>query len=298
MAHGSLTLTVAASTYLGVNQQTMYSLSQYIPSFVKRALRVAYYFSVDSYQSITRTQKIMTPPAMTSFLVGRGDFHAVGKSIKDSLLRQTNLNSESIVLEIGCGYGRVAVALTELLSPNGHYNGMDVVEAAVDWCAKEISSRYPNFKFFHANVSNAYANGAHGIDAIAYKLPFADNTYDLVFLTAVFSHMRPEEIRAYLQEIYRVLKPGAACYATYFLTDDFVIEQIANNRATPKFKHDFGNFLSINKRVPEKTIAIRESLIRDYYRESGLSIREPISYGCWANRPHCDGYQDVIVATK
>ncbi len=93
----------------------MHTHRQYIPSFIKRALRALYYFSVDRYQSITRTRKAMTPPAMTSFLVGAGDFHAIGKGIKDSLLQKTNLNEDSIVLEIGCGYGRVAVALTELL---------------------------------------------------------------------------------------------------------------------------------------------------------------------------------------
>lgn len=240
----------------------------------------------------------MTPPAMTSFLVGGGDFHAVGKGIKNSLLQETNLDEDSVVLEIGCGYGRVAVALTEFLSPRGHYDGIDVVEAAVDWCANEISSRYPTFKFIHANIANAYANDAMGDDAKTYKLPFPDNTYDLVFLTSVFSHMRPEEIRAYLLEISRVMKPGASCYATYYLIDDFALEQIAKQKATQNLNHDFGNFISTHKRVPEQTIAVREALIRGYYRESGLSIREPILFGSWANRPHHYGYQDVIVAKK
>ncbi len=173
-----------------------------------------------------------------------------------------------------------------------------MVEAAVDWCTNEISSPYPNFKFIHANVSNAYANDAKGADAATYKLPFPDNTYDLVFLTSVFSHVRPEEIRAYLHEISRVMKLGANCYATYYLTDDFALEQIAKNEASQNFKHDFGNFLSTHKRVPEQTIAVPEPLIRSYYRESGLSILEPILFGGWANRPHHYGGQDVIVARK
>lgn len=240
----------------------------------------------------------MTPPAMSSFLVGSGDFHAIGKGIRDSLLQETNLNEDSIVLEIGCGYGRIAVALTETLSQRGRYDGIDVVKAATDWCTNEISSRHPNFKFIHSNIANAYANDAKGISAAAYKLPFDDDTYDLVFLTSVFSHMRPEEIRAYLHEIFRVMKPGASCYATYYLIDDFANQQIAKNKASQNFKHDFGNFLSTNKRVPEQTIAVQETLIRSYYHESGLSIREPILFGSWANRPHHYGYQDTVVAVK
>lgn len=276
----------------------MRTYRQYIPTFVKRALRAAYYFSMDSYRDITRTRKPMTPPAMTSFLVGGGDFHTAGKSIKDSLLRETQLKQDSTVLEIGCGYGRVAVALTGFLSPQGRYEGIDVVEPAVAWCKSEISTRYPNFRFFHADISNAYANGAKGAEAVTYKLPFPDNSFDLVFLTSVFSHMRPEEIRAYLREISRVMKPDANCYATYYLIDAFALEQITNNKATQNFKHDFGNFLSTNKRVPEQTIAIQESLILSYYLESGLSINTPILYGSWSNRPHYYGYQDVVIATK
>ncbi|NVO06889.1 MAG: class I SAM-dependent methyltransferase [Rhodoferax sp.] len=169
---------------------------------------------------------------------------------------------------------------------------------AVDWCTNEISTRYSTFNFIHANVANKYANDAQGDDAESYKLPFPDDTYDLVFLTSVFSHMRPEQIRAYLHEISRVMKIGGSCYATYYLIDDFAREQIANNKAAQRFKHDFGNFLSTHKRVPEQTIAVREQLIRSYYQESGLSIQEPILFGSWANRPIHYHYQDVIVATK
>lgn len=274
----------------------MRTLRQHIPASLKRALRAVYYFALDTYQSVSRTRKPMTPPAMTSFLVGGGDFHSVGKAIKESLIQTTDLTESSKILEIGCGYGRVAVALTELLGPHGHYDGTDVVKAAVGWCTDEISSRHPNFRFIHADVSNPYANDGKGSPAETYRLPFPDNTYDLVFLTSVFSHMRPEEIRAYLQEISRVLKRGANCYATYYLIDDFASKQITNGKTSQDFKYDFGNFLSTHKHVPEQTIAVQESLIRSYYLEAGLTIVEPILLGGWANRAEHYGYQDVIIA--
>ncbi|MHB9119060.1 MAG: class I SAM-dependent methyltransferase [Burkholderiales bacterium] len=279
-------------------ESTMRTIRQYIPTIFKRATRAVYYLSIDTYRSITKTRKPMTPPAMTSFLVGAGDFHAIGSGIRDSLVQETSLNKSSIVLEIGCGYGRVAAALTKLIIAPGRYDGIDIVERATQWCTEEISSQYSNFRFFHADVSNPYANDGKGQRASTFKLPFQDNTYDVVFLTSVFSHMRPTEIRAYLKEISRVLKAGGKCYATYYLVDDFARNQIYSRNASQDFKYDFGDFLSTHKRIPEQTIAVPELLIIGFYEEANLLIQEPIQYGSWTNRLQHHGYQDLIVATK
>ena len=99
----------------------------------------------------------MSPPAMTALLVGGGDFAAIGAAIKHDLVVTTGLNKSSAILEIGCGYGRVAIALADLVSPPGRYDGVEIVEKAVEWCTNEITSRYPNFLFHHADVSNPYA---------------------------------------------------------------------------------------------------------------------------------------------
>ena len=94
----------------------------------------------------------MRPPAMTALLVGSGDFVKIGSDIRDDLISKCRLSPTAAVLEIGCGYGRVAVALTSYLDQTGKYDGIDVVKDATDWCEKEISSRYPNFRFLYADV--------------------------------------------------------------------------------------------------------------------------------------------------
>ncbi len=240
----------------------------------------------------------MTPPAMASLLIGGGNFHNVGKAIKRNLVNKAGLNENSTVLEIGCGYGRIAVALTDLIVSPGRYDGIEIVEKAVDWCTKEVTPHYPNFRFYHADVSNPYAKCENGRSASTYRLPFEDNTYDLVYLTSVFSHMRPNDIRAYLNEISRVMKLHGKCFITYYLINSFVEDQIASKRALQDFRYDFGDFLSTHKRTPEHAIAVSESLIRSFYEEVGLVIDEPILYGSWAIGEKRFSYQDVIVATK
>lgn len=240
----------------------------------------------------------MTPPAMAALLIGGGSFENIGKAFKHHLIKKTGLTANSIVLEIGCGYGRVAVALTDLICLPGRYDGVEIVEKAVEWCRKEITPHFPNFRFHHADVSNPYAKKEDGQSASTYRLPFEDNTYDVVYLTSVFSHMRPNEIRAYLNEISRVMNLHGKCFITYYLINNFVKSQIASKRASQDFCYDFGDFLSTHKRTPEHAIAVSESLIRSFYEEAGLVIDEPILYGSWAIGEKRFSYQDVIVATK
>jgi len=214
------------------------------------------------------------------------------------LINKSGLNKNSTVLEIGCGYGRVAVALTDFIVLPGRYDGVEIVEKAVKWCTKEITGHYPNFRFHHADVSNPYAKCENGQSASAYKLPFDENTYDVVYLTSVFSHMRPSDIKAYLNEISRVMKPHGKCFITYYLINNFVKAQIESNQASQDFRYDFGDFKSTHKRTPEHAIAVSESLVRSFYEEIGLVIDEPILFGSWAVGEKRFSYQDVIVATK
>lgn len=239
----------------------------------------------------------MRPPAMTALLVGSGDFVKIGSDIRDDLISKCRLSPTAAVLEIGCGYGRVAVALTSYLDQTGKYDGIDVVKDATDWCEKEISSRYPNFRFLYADVSNPYARNTDGMAAIDYKLPFNDGTYDVVFLTSVFSHMRPDEILAYLNEISRVLKKGGRCLATYYLLNPFSIQQIEKKKSSQNFKYSFDGFLSTHRVNPEQTIAVPEETIRAFYATTDLQIEYPISYGSWPGR-ESQSYQDVIASIK
>ena len=281
----------------GLNHK-MKALRKHIPPTAKRIIKTVLYSCIDLYQTATGTRKPMTPPAMASLLIGGGNFHAIGNAIKRQLMNTTGLHAHSTVLEIGSGYGRVAAALTELIYPPGRYDGVEIVRKGVDWCAEEITPRFPNFKFHHADVTNPYAKRESGMSASSYQLPFADNTYDVVYLTSVFSHMRPAEIKAYLSEISRVMKPHGKCFITYYLINEFVENQLASKQALMDFRYDFGDFLSTHKKTPEHAIAVPESLVRTFYQESGLVIDEPIRFGSWAVGEKRFSYQDVIIATK
>ena len=112
------------------------------------------------------------------------------------------------MLEPGCGTGRMAEPLTRYLGPAGSYDGFDVVRTAIDWCESNIASQHPNFHFRHVDVLNHVYNPKGRLDPEAFEFPYPDEAFDFVFLTSVFTHMRPPEMRHYLGQIRRVLRPG------------------------------------------------------------------------------------------
>lgn len=276
----------------------MVTLRQHIPTWLKRFLRIVMYGFLDMWDKIAGRREPMIPPRMTSLVVGSGDFKKIGKEFQSYLIHHAGLAPEHRVLEIGAGYGRMAVGLTDFLVPPGSYDGIEIIGKAVNWCTQEISARYPHFRFHHADINNPYSNPAGKNQANEYRLPFADCTFDVVFLTSVFSHMLPKDIDAYLAEISRVLKQNGCCFITCYLLDDFALKQIRERRSSQPFYHSFHGYLSTSYHTPENTIAVPEAHIRELYRRYELKIDEPILYGAWSGRDHFLTYQDVIVARK
>lgn len=91
------------------------------------------------------------------------------------------------VLDFGCGsgYGSALIAKTA-----GSVHALDIAQDAIDY-AREKFSR-PNLEFCRVPPD--------------VRLPFGDESFDLVLSFQVFEHIR--DIGRYLSEIQRVLAPG------------------------------------------------------------------------------------------
>jgi len=150
--------------------------------------------------------------------IGPGDFRERGKWLASMLVRN-GLEADHRVLDIGCGIGRVALGLTSVLSREGSYDGFDVDARAVRWCNDNLSPRYPNLRFTHANVATARHNRG-GVPAAQYRFPFDDASFDFAFATSVFTHLEMDAALHYFREAHRVLRPGGILVATVFLFDE------------------------------------------------------------------------------
>ena len=243
----------------------------------------------------------LIPPARLMFVGGsRRDFHALGDKWVQTFIRLAQLKPHERVLDVGCGVGRMATALTRYLSSEASYEGFDIVPAGIAWCQQAISSRFPRFRFQHADLYNKGYNPGGVLKAVDYRFPYPNGAFDVVILTSVFTHMLPADVRRYLAEIRRVLSPGGRCLATFFILDAQARQLIQAGTVEPsrRFSHDLGGYWVMDPKVPEATLAYGEDAVRAMFQEAGLAIREPIHYGGWAggSRGRTNHSQDIVVA--
>ena len=94
------------------------------------------------------------------------------------------------VLDVGCGPGTVTIGLAQATDP-GEVIGVELSLAQTQKIAREARERGLNLRFEIADV---------------YNLPFADASFDAVFMSALIGNLRHP--LAALAEVHRVLKVG------------------------------------------------------------------------------------------
>lgn len=250
----------------------------------------------DLRERLAGRTRALTPPRRMWELVGGGDadFHALGES-QVRLLKAHGLKPEHRLLDVGSGIGRLASPLTQHLEPPGGYDGIEIIPQAVDWCQRTIKPAFPSFRFHQADVRNDRYNPAGKTPASAYVFPFADETFDFVFLGSVFTHMYTADMRNYLAEIVRVMKPGAVSVISYYLLDDERRAQMAASGAALRFDTALDGGWCAFPDVPEAAIAFERADVEQLYSRHGLRITT-LMPGAWDRSGRQD--QDIVIAVK
>jgi len=275
-------------------------ISRVISPFVPEPLReparqIRNYLIYEFGVRVMRRDPFVPPPQLHP--VGSGDYRATGKEFFGYFTTLAGLTPKDRVLDIGCGTGRMALPLTQYVD-GGTYDGLDIAKPAINWCRRIYTRRYPNFRFHYIDLYSELYNRRGKQRSERLQLPFEEQTFDFVFLTSVFTHMSAAEaIRNYLSEITRVMKPGARCFATFFLITPESQQLMKSGAADFEFISADGCYVADPKYV-ENAVGYDETLVRELYERHGLHIAEPIHYGRWCGRKDGLSYQDILIATK
>ncbi|MCC7274143.1 MAG: class I SAM-dependent methyltransferase [Alphaproteobacteria bacterium] len=169
------------------------------------------------------TGTITLPPAEHLQWIGStgpDQFIRVGRRYRDFLVEDCGLVGEHRFLDIGCGTGRIAIALADVIRPPGAYVGFDVWRGGVDWCRAAITPQRPWFRFEHADIAEAHLNPDGRLAVEEWRFPVADASIDRALALSVFTHLDAPTARHYLRELARSLKPDGIALVTVFLVDD------------------------------------------------------------------------------
>ena len=152
-----------------------------------------------SYPSRVRElMRIMPEDEAMSIAVG-GDYQFMGNHLVD-VLKTYGLTTGHYLIDVGCGSGRVAHALSKSdLKHNIKYMGTDISEELLRYARKKCA--VASWRFVK-------------IDSL--KIPEMDDQADVVCFFSVFTHLLPEESYLYLEEARRVVKPNGVILFTFF----------------------------------------------------------------------------------
>lgn len=213
------------------------------------------------------------------------------------LARRFKLTSQSSILDIGSGCGRMAVPFSLLLD-EGRYYGVDTWKEGVAWCSQYLTGKnhHMNFTTIESRNNYYYDKFRNDVDNDYHLRHVPTGSIDLTFAISCFSHLIEKDCRAYFREVARVLKPDGAAYITGFVIDKFFFEYVDRT----------GQHTSVKER---ETGCFHAYEGQDFFggftwwkwvqmfEDAGLRI---ISHdvGSWAEKPGALNYQDTFIVVK
>ncbi|MGK7925355.1 MAG: class I SAM-dependent methyltransferase [Spirulina sp.] len=113
---------------------------------------------------------------------------AVGGEVRfrQLALQDLPIARDTEILDLCCGAGQVT---RFLVRRSDRVTGLDASPKAIERARQNVPQ-------------------GNYVEAFAEKMPFAENTFDIVHVSAALHEMNPEQFQQILQEVYRILRPG------------------------------------------------------------------------------------------
>lgn len=132
------------------------------------------------------------------------------------LTESVGVHKDDVILEIGCGVGRVG----NILAPRCRkWIGVDASDNMIKYTRKRLSR--------HQNIE-LIANNGYDLQAVP------DSSVDLVYCTVVMMHLSQWDRYGYVREAFRVLRAGGRIFMDGVdLTSDYGWEFFLNHLSIP-----------------------------------------------------------------
>jgi SAM-dependent methyltransferase len=235
------------------------------------------------------------PPAGLRFM-GESDerLTAIGRDLA-RVLQAEGLTPHSSVLDVGCGYGRLALGLLAEGVHQGDYLGFDILRRQIAWCADTVTPAHPRYRFTHLDARNERYNPEGTLDADHLTFPTPIGSVDVAAVFSVFTHLYRPTIERYLAQLRRALRPGAVAVTSWLLWDEDRLPAVLSDRCIYPLTYELdADTRYSDQSDPLRAIGFRPRLVQELAAANGLRIRS-IVRGSWDGSTESSTFQDLVV---
>lgn len=220
----------------------------------------------------------------------------IGAELANFCRDELDLLPDSRLLDIGCDYGRLAVALGDYLDDGGAYEGFDPQRAHVIWAKRNLMPDHMSWAFHIANIRNRIYNPEGSLSPTGFRFPYDDDGFDVIVAHSLFPYMSPDEFEHYVAESARVLKPGGRFLATFFLLDEESRQAVPSLADPHCFRYRSGEITTTG---PNRggLAAHEEEYVLEVIGKNGIEVEQPIR-GTWSGRADGRLEEDAVFGTK
>jgi SAM-dependent methyltransferase len=143
---------------------------------------------------------------------------------------------------------------------------------------------------------SSFYNPRGRINPTEYAFPCRADSADVVFATSVFTHMQASEVRHYINETARILKPGGRCYFTFFLIDEDSEQSIKAGTSIFTFSHQGEGCRIESTAEPDMAVAYDLPWVEETLVSAGFRVCH-IVRASWRGIAS-PSHQDIVVALK
>ena len=238
-----------------------------------------------------------------SDVIGGGDPERVASEIILVLAKHVDLTAQRSVLDVGCGCGRIATALTQYLDDTSDYVGVDIIPGLVQFGREFITPRYPHFKFLLLDEGNltydAWRPKGSAVDLTRLSEAKPPGSVNLAISISLFTHLDYPAAVDVLRAIAQMLAPEGQAFITFFVVDAEARQNIESGRTGFSFRRTTPSGKLSAEKSDDPTYAVGYSIeqVDELARSIGLR-RERWIRGYWSQGNAGESFQDALILTK